>query len=176
MGTICTAVLDPGIVSLLKIRSTIEPLDGPIKSKSSIDRPIHRLWRGLAAPYCSRAVRPFGILRVGRYCISAIGQALDVKSPLDWRSHNWIWFFKELVGRTRIRDVRPKADVPVREGPIAERGDQVQVVLHRGWLVAARVEVGVAAVVDSAFQLVHVQRELPLPLALAVPVLGLLLV
>ena len=66
--------------------------------------------------------------------------------------------------------------MPVREGPIAVWGDQVQVVLCWWWLVAALVEVGVAAVVGSAFQLVHVQRELLFPLALAVPVLGLLLV
>ena len=66
--------------------------------------------------------------------------------------------------------------MPVRKGPIAVWGDQVQVVLCRWWLVAALVEVGVAAMVDSAFQLGYVQRELLVPLALAVPVLGLLLV
>ena len=66
--------------------------------------------------------------------------------------------------------------MPVRKGPIAVWGDQVQVVLCWWWLVAALVEVGVAAVVDSAFQVVHVQRELLPPLALAVPVLSLLLV
>ena len=66
--------------------------------------------------------------------------------------------------------------MPVRKGPIAVWGDQVQVVLCWWWLVAALVEVGVAAVVDSAFQLGHVQSELLVPLALAVPVLGLLLV
>ena len=66
--------------------------------------------------------------------------------------------------------------MPVRKGPIAVWGDQVQVVLRWWWLVAALVEVGVAAVVDSAFQLGHLQSELLVPLALAVPVLGLLLV
>ena len=105
LGTICAAVFNPGIVSFLEIRSTIKPLNGPVKSKSAIYCPVCRLRRRLPASDCGRAVWPFGILRIGRDRICAVGQALDVKTPLDRGHHNWIGLLKELVGRASICDV-----------------------------------------------------------------------
>ena len=105
LGTICAAVFNPGIVSFLEIRSTIKPLNGSVKSKSAIYCSVCRLRRRLSAPDGGRAIWPFGILRIGGDRVRAVGQALDVKTPLDWGHHNWIGLLKEVVDRASICDV-----------------------------------------------------------------------
>ena len=135
----------------------------------------YRFWRGLTASDCGCAVGPFWILCVGGNGIGATSKALYGKAPLDRNHDNRVRFFKKLVCRAGIGDLRAKADMPVCQGPIAVRSDKVEVIFSWWWLVEAGMQVWMRAMVDSAFELGRIHVELLLPLTLAVPELGLLL-
>ena len=131
----------------------------------AIDDAIGRFGRRLAALYSGGAVGP-----LCRDAVGATGQTGNRHGALDWRHHHRVGHLKIVVGGAGVGDGGARADrrgVPVGEGPGTVRRGQGELVTLGGRRVAAGVEVRVAAVVDLALQLCHVDGKFLPPSALA---------